>query len=297
MAENQLREHLEDWPVFLRGAGKAEATVKTYTAGVKRFFIWCDEQGIEPELDPRTVSRFTADLLSQGQEATTVHGRQLAVRRFSAWLKEESLIDKDNLVHMAPVKKPVKVIEPLTDEELKAMLSAAKGTGLAERRDEALLRLMIETGLRAGEAVELRAADVDIQRQTVIVRRSKTGKGRIVGFSPKTAAAIARYMRIRRAHLLADNGELWLGARGKRFTYFALHARLAKLAQKAGVQDFHPHRLRHTAAHRWLAAGGSDSGLLAMAGWQRPEMLLRYTSARAQQRAQDEAKRLNLGDL
>jgi integrase len=58
-----------------------------------------------------------------------------------------------------------------------------------------------------------------------------------------------------------------------------------------------PHRLRHTAAHRWLAAGGSESGLMAMAGWTRSDMLVRYTRARAAERAADEARRLNLGAL
>ena len=52
-------------------------------------------------------------------------------------------------------------------------------------------------------------------------------------------------------------------------------------AEMAGVAGFHPHRLRHTAAHRWLAKGGSEGGLMAVAGWTRPDMLLRYTKAQA----------------
>ncbi len=55
--------------------------------------------------------------------------------------------------------------------------------------------------------------------------------------------------------------------------------------------------LRHTAAHRWLAKGGSESGLMAIAGWTRTDMLVRYTRARASERAAQEAQRLNLGDL
>lgn len=58
-----------------------------------------------------------------------------------------------------------------------------------------------------------------------------------------------------------------------------------------------PHKLRHTAAHRWLAAGGSESGLMAIAGWTRTDMLVRYTRAHASERAEQEAARLNLGAL
>jgi integrase len=68
-------------------------------------------------------------------------------------------------------------------------------------------------------------------------------------------------------------------------------------ADQAGIAGFHPHRLRHTAAHRWLAAGGSEGGLMAVAGWTRPDMLMRYTKAQAAARAADEARKLNLGEL
>ena len=62
----------------------------------------------------------------------------------------------------------------------------------------------------------------------------------------------------------------------------------------AGYPQSH---LRHTAAHRWLAKGGSDAGLMAIAGWNRTGMLIRYTRARASERAADESRRLNLGAL
>jgi len=68
-------------------------------------------------------------------------------------------------------------------------------------------------------------------------------------------------------------------------------------AARAGIDGFHPHRMRHTAAHRWLAAGGSEGGLMAVAGWTRPDMLMRYTQAQAASRAAEEARRLGLGEL
>ena len=77
----------------------------------------------------------------------------------------------------------------------------------------------------------------------------------------------------------------------------ACTAPCAARAALAGIDDFHPHLLRHTAATRWLAAGGSEGGLMAIAGWRQRQMLDRYTAATASERAADEAKRLRLGDL
>jgi integrase/recombinase XerD len=141
----------------------------------------------------------------------------------------------------------------------------------------------------------------DIDRRssppTAVIRRGKGGRGRVVPLAVEAAAAIDRYLRARRTHRLKDDPALWLGDRGKGFTYDALHKTLGMRAQMAGVTGFHPHALRHTAAHRWLAKGGSEGGLMAVAGWTRPDMLLRYTKAQASARAAEEAQRLNLGEL
>ncbi|WP_454778668.1 tyrosine-type recombinase/integrase [Georgenia muralis] len=137
----------------------------------------------------------------------------------------------------------------------------------------------------------------DLTAGTAIVRRGKGGKGRVVPFGPQTARAIDRYKRRRAGHRLASTQALWLGDRGKGFTYDALYKALTHRARVAGLTGFHPHQLRHTAAHRWLAAGGSEGGLMAVAGWTRPDMLTRYTKARASERAAAEARALNLGDL
>jgi site-specific recombinase XerD len=221
------------------------------------------------------------------------------VRRFSAWLTEEAEQDNDPLLGLKSPKLDKPVIEPLTDDQLRAMLKACRGPEPRDRRDEAILRLMFTTGMRAGEVVALTTADLDLRSDppTAVVRRGKGGKGRVVPLAVEVAAAIDRYMRTRKAHRLSAGPTLWLGDRGKGFTYDALHQTLGVRAQMAGVTGFHPHRLRHTAAHRWLAKGGSEGGLMPVAGWTRPDMLLRYTKAQASARAAEEARRLNLGEL
>lgn len=72
---------------------------------------------------------------------------------------------------------------------------------------------------------------------------------------------------------------------------------MKRRATAAGITGFHLHMLRNTAATRWLAAGGSENGLMAVAGWSSREMLDRYTQASASDRAAAEARKLNLGDL
>jgi site-specific recombinase XerD len=276
---------------------KSATTVNVYASGVRRFLARCQEAGVAPELDQVTVAAHIAELLDRGAEANTAAVRQLALRRFAAWLVEEGELDANPLAGLRPVMVDRKVVPVLTDKQLRKLVATCHGKSLRDRRDEALVRLLAETGLRAGEAVALEVSAVDLTLGTLLVVRGKGGKGRLVPFGPQTASALDRYLRARRQHPLADTSALWLGDRGRRFTYNALYRTLVRRAELLGFKGFHPQVLRHTAAHRWRAAGGSEGGLMAVAGWSRRDLLDRNASATASERAAAEAKRLNLGDL
>jgi integrase len=237
-----------------------------------------------------------ADLLAAGAEASTARVRQLAVRRFSAWLAAEGEIPADPMFGVKPPKVDTKIVEPLTEDELKAMLATCDKTFIGVR-DAAIIRFMSETMVRSGELLALQIGDLDVNAGTAVIRRGKGGRGRLIAFGPRTAQSLDRYLRARRVHKHADSLQLWLGQQGAGFGYRALHKQLGLRAKAAGVAAFHPHRTRHTGATRWLEAGGSEGGLLAAAGWSSRSMLDRYTRATASQRAADEARRLNLGDL
>jgi integrase len=155
---------------------------------------------------------------------------------------------------------------------------------------------MLETGIRAGELITLQTDDVELVAGLVTIRR-KGGRGRVIPIGPAVTRAVQEYLDLRRHHRHTDSTNLWLGERGASFGYDGLGRALRRRAQRAGINGFHPHKLRHTAAHRWLTHRGSESGLMAIAGWTRTDMLVRYTRAHAAERAALEARRLNLGDL
>ncbi|PXY33655.1 hypothetical protein BAY59_07530 [Prauserella coralliicola] len=226
-----------------------------------------------------------------------MRARQLGVRRFSAWLADEEEIPRDELLGIKPPKLDEKVVDRLTDEQCRALIKACSGKAFRDRRDEAIVRFMLEAIVRAGEVVGMTVTGTDVGRGSAVIHRGKGGKGRVVPFGPQTGRAIDRYLRMRRSHRLAETNQLWLGDRGKGFTYYGLHSALKYRAELAGIENFHPHLTRHTAAQRWLSAKGSEGGLMAVAGWSRRDMLDRYTKATAAERAAEEARGLNLGEF
>jgi integrase len=238
-----------------------------------------------------------AGLLDSGAEAATARSRQLSVRRFSSWLAEEGETVRDELLGLKPPKLDVKIVPRLTDDQCRALVKACAGREFIDRRDEALIRFMLDTTARSGEVLAMSIADIDITPGLAVISRGEGGKGSPVPFGPQTGRALDRYLRVRRTHRLAELPAFWLGGGGQRFGYHSLNVALRRRAHLAGIAGFHPHVLHHTAAQRWLSAEGSEGGLMAIAGWSRRDMIDRYTRATASERAAEEARRLGLGDL
>lgn len=71
---------------------------------------------------------------------------------------------------------------------------------------------------------------------------------------------------------------------------------LRRRGERAGISRMHAHRLRHTLAHEWQVQGGNETDLMAIMGWDSPEMLRRYGRSAAAIRAQQSHRTLNLGN-
>lgn len=288
---------LPSWRLALQADRKSKQTVEAYVTGVRLFLEWCASNGHPAVLDRPTVRSWVTAMLDGGAAPATARTRQMALKRYSAWLLEEGETDVDPIRDLKPPKLDTKVVQGLTDEQCAALVKACQGKEFVDRRDEAVARLLIETGMRAGEVLGLTVEDVDVQRGLAVVRRGKGGKGRIVPFGPQVARSIDRYLRLRRTHRLAHTDALWLGGGGQQFRYHGLDTTMKRRAAAAGMPHFNLHRLRNTAAARWLAAGGSENGLMAVAGWSSRQMLDRYTRASASDRAAAESRKLDLGNL
>ena len=237
---------MPSWKLALRAERKSPATVKSYAEGVYAFLKWCETTGTPAELTKANAQAFVADLLDNGAAPKTASARLLGLRRFSAWLASRGRTRRRPARWgSSSPRSTSKVIDALTDEELADLFKACRGKRFTDRRDEAIVRLMAETGLRSGELIAMRLDDVNLGRGLAVVRRGKGGKGRVVPFGPQTGSAIDRYLRVRHTHRLADGDQLWLGADNWRpFSYFGLRHALQRRAELAGIKGDTPRR-RH----------------------------------------------------
>lgn len=283
----------------LRVEGKADRTLVLYGQSITYFSQWLESRGLVADVDELTrdnVLHWLDHLRSRGQTAGTIQTRWRGLRRFVNWLLAEDILIADPLAGIVIDKPEPPPVPVLTDDDLAALIGACRGKGFRERRDEALIRLLIDCGLRVSEVTGIDLDDLDLDGETVRV----TGKGsrvRNAYFGAKTGQALDRYMRERTKQRHASSPALFLGERG-RFTPDGVRERLKVRADMAGLDatKIHPHRFRHTNAHDFLLAGGQERDLKRLMGWRSDTMLERYGASAADHRAREAARRLRRGD-
>jgi site-specific recombinase XerD len=281
----------------LRAEGKAERTATIYGQAIKFYAAWLTQQDQPITLDQLTRDQIRSWLaeLAEDHSPATVRTRWKGLHRFCGWLVVEGELTANPMIGMEAPAIPPRPVPILTDDELTALLKACTGKRWYEHRDEAIIRLLLDTGIRVSELCGIKTTDIDLDREMALV----TGKGnkiRPVYFGARTARALDRYERDRRRHRWSHLEALFLGERGK-LTPDGVREIVRYRGQLAGIPGrLHPHRFRHTFAHDFLMAGGQERDLKRLAGWSSDVMLERYGASAADVRAREAAKRLRRGD-
>jgi site-specific recombinase XerD len=183
------------------------------------------------------------------------HYRNL--QQFFRWLTDEGELDANPMEKISPPKVPEKPVEVFTNAELAKLLNACKGNSYMQRRNAAILRTLMDTGIRAAELCGMQLGDIDLDLGLITVM----GKGRrvrSVPISAKTSESISRYLRQRNWNSNAALSALWLSNAGALATS-GLGQIVGRIGLRADLKDVYPHRFRHTAAHAWLSAGGENA--------------------------------------
>lgn len=292
----RLQDLQRSFARHLRAEERSERTVVIYGQAVTFFSRWLEAQGREPvlaELDRAAIREWLAQLADL-HEASTVKTRYRGLFRFCGWLVDEEEIPEHPMKTLKPPQPRSKPVPVLTDAELAALMKTCAGKDFRDRRDEAVIRLLLDCGIRVSELCGLTVDGVDLDQGMALVR-GKGDKVRPVYFGARTTRAVDRYLRVRSGQRWAHLDALFLTQRGA-MTPDGVRERMKVRGQMAGIVDLHPHRFRHTFAHDFLMNGGQERDLKRLAGWSSDVMLERYGASAADARAKAAAQRMKRGD-
>lgn len=270
-----LNDAVAAFMLQLEADGRSIHTTRQYSRHLKLLGSWLAANGIEPALEQITtqiVARFltspearqTAD--GTAKLAASVNALRTSVRCFFQYAELAGFVSRSPgmLVRRARCGEPP--VRALSDDEVERLLAvAARGC----QRDEMLVRLLLGTGMRLGEALGLDVGDVDLRRGEIRVRRAKGDRRRTAYLSSDLQERIA---------------EWGAGKTGRLFPISCRHAqrKIEAIARAAEVVAS-AHSLRHTLATR-IYARTRDLGVVQVAlGHASIQTTTRYARTTAEQ--------------
>jgi len=278
-----------------RANGATKATIAFYRFQLLHLQKWCSANGLDlPDLTTQALRAFLVARQTYSHNAVAESARRL--RTFFRWCENEQICPNASAGLRLP-RREIKAIQPLSVAQVRALLNHCHGATFQQRRDDALLRLLIDSGLRVGELVSLDVGDIDLDGCRVFIRSGKGRKQRIVPVGARTVRSLAKYLAVRsRAYPTSE--ALFVGHNGRRLTCRHTHNHLRRLAKRAGVEWIRvsPHSLRHTFAKMFLERGGNVFALQEILGHSSLVMTRRYV-ALANADVAEAHRRASPGDL
>ena len=241
-----------------------------------------------PKITPAQISALLLDIQAQGKAHAILH--TLFKMAYLGDMIDRNPMDK--VERPKPRKDEVKASEPAayTAEEVKRLLAVLKGEPL---KWQALIRLLIDTGIRRGECCALKWQNVNFKTgeiriagnlcytaaKGVYLDTPKSSRIRVVYASDDTMALL-RQLRIEQAKK-AVSAFVFTKEGGPEPMHPQSPTRyLKKLSERSGIPDLHPHKLRHTFASIAITNGADVASVSEMLGHSDKAVTLRmYTHA------------------
>lgn len=273
-----IHDALAGWSFSWRAQGYSERTLHDYEGYLASF---CAEH------DPltATTSDVASWLVSRSSPSVRRMARQALVS-FYRWATSEGLLDANPTRSLRRPKEPQRPTRVADRDTITALLATCRRSWLGQR-DRAIILTLRASGMRRSEVARMRLADVDLAERTVVVPTSKTGKPRTTVLDGDAAQSIGGWLAVRRG----DSNALWTGRTGEPLASNGVALMLRRRASEADVK-VSAHDFRRAFAETWLARGGTETGLMRLAGWSSTAMCAHYSRTNGEALAVDEARRL-----
>ncbi len=295
-----MSQALQGYTISQRASDLSYSTVQLYIHQIKLLINYIGDIEVE-KIDSDLLLQFAAYLRNDYKPVrpngdikplapSSIRINYLAIKSFFKWADQHLDVGRPDSVLTKPRYKSPEV-KPYDHDEVKRMLKACKynkPTNPSNRksfttrrpsvkRDTAMVLLMLDTGLRAGEISRLDIGDVNIDNGELSIKPYGTGrktKPRTVYLGSKAHKAVWEYV-ISRVPYQSDH-PLFISQNNKRLDRTGIRHLIVRMGDRANVENSYPHRFRHTFAIEFLRNGGDVFTLQRLLGHSSLRMVQQY---------------------
>ncbi len=247
-----MEELLQEFDNYIgKELGKSHNTRLSYCRDVKLLFAWLQSQGISKieDVTKADLQAYTDHLASLHKSNATISRSVASARQFFSFAKMRAYIFTDPSADLKAPKVIRKAPKIAQDTDIEKLLSAPDTTTLKGIRDRAMLSLMLSTGMRVSELLNLRVADVDLKKR--IVKINGVGsRNRTVTYRKDISSYMQDYFLMARSQMLAqeDDDSFFVSCQGEKMTRQGFWKLLKTYGKACGIKEITPYTLRHSFA-------------------------------------------------
>ena len=260
---------------YLQHKYRRNLSIRTILASgynIRQFLLFLQEggrQGIE-DLTRRDIEAYVEHEQDRGLKIRAVKTKLTALYAFFNHLVKSEILPPEILERKIKIKMPASLPRAIESDDMEKFLSA-----VSEVRDRAMIMLLLRTGMRIGELLNLHVADINLQERKIsIYIGEKNAQGRVVYFCDDARETLMTWLRTR------DPEQIYLfhGRRGRPLSYAGARKAFRKYLEKSGLiaKGYTLHQLRHTFASELLNAGMRLEVLQQLLGHSTIEMTRHY---------------------
>ena len=267
------KEHAEQYLLKLYRKNCRPNTLELNHTAIKFFLRFIGDQHGITHLDQVTrqmIEAFIEHEQDRGLKPVSVNGRLISVYAFLGFLAESGVVHPDALRKKLRVKVPEALPRAIEPEDIQSLLEV-----IDHVRDRAMILMLLRTGMRIGELLDLRIAEINLQEKKVLIYEAqKTRVGRVVYFSDDGNEALMSWLKARNP----SKEFVFYGMGRSSLTYAGARVRFVKYIERAGLsaKGYTVHCLRHTFASELLNAGMRLECLQQLLGHTSLEVTRRY---------------------
>ena len=267
------KDHVEAYLRHLTRRNRRPKTLYSRLGAIVLFLGMIRDDGKTrlEEITRRDVEAFIEHEQDRGNKITTIRTKLVSVQAFLRYLVEEEIVSPDIFGRRIRLQLPERLPRAMDPDDLRKLLSVIEGA-----RDRAMIMVLLRTGMRIGELLNTKVADVHIkERRIEIYEGEKNRLGRVVYLSDDAAVALRKWLKERNTwedYLIYSRG------RTDTMSYSTARVIFQRYIVKAGLSDkgYSLHTLRHTFATEFHNAGMRLECLQVLLGHRSIEETRRY---------------------
>lgn len=266
-----FKEAILAYETYLMEEGKVESTIDSYVGDIRGFleFLESKKVSFRGNLTRLYITSYKIHLTENGYSINTINKKINSLHSFNFFLVSKNLCT-EKVVY--PNKDKIKIargsekeIDVFSDEEVERILFYLEDSSRVSIRDKGVILILLYTGLRVSELVNLKVQDIDFLTSTLKVV-GKGGKYREVPLKMEVSEGIKEYMeKERQAHKYSSSEYLFLTQRAGKMDKDTVNKILNRKGKYLNLK-MKPHKFRHTFCTRLLSKGVELTTVAKLAG-------------------------------